>query len=61
MFREGWQRAIEEVVKFLWRSDSPSGYRDGFPGSSLLGQYWEILIRQMGALVRRAWRRFALS
>jgi len=25
------------VIKFWWRSGSPSGYRDCFPDSSLLG------------------------
>ena len=37
IFREGWQWAIEKLVKFRWRSGSPSGYRDCFPDSSLLG------------------------
>ena len=36
-FREGWQWAIEQLVKFWWRSGLPSGYRDCFPDSSLLG------------------------
>ena len=36
-FREGWQLANEQLIKFCWRSGSPSGYRDCFPDSSLLG------------------------
>ena len=36
-FREGWQWANEQMIKFWWRSGSPSGYRDSFPDSSLLG------------------------
>jgi len=35
IFTEGW--ADEETIKFWWRSRSPSGYRDCFPDSSLLG------------------------
>jgi len=27
----------EEMIKFWWQSGSPSGYRDGFPDSSVLG------------------------
>ena len=60
IFREGWQWAIEQTVKFWWRSGSPSGYRDCLR----IRHYWEIqkmvnehsfiLIRQMAALVRRA-------
>jgi len=37
IFREGWQWANEQTVKFWWRSGSLSGYRDCFPDSSLLG------------------------
>jgi len=37
IFTEGWQWAIEQMVKFWWRSGSMSGYRDCFPDSSLLG------------------------
>ena len=37
IFREGWQWANEQLIKFWWRSGSLSGYRDCFPGSSLLG------------------------
>ena len=63
IFREGWQWADEQIIKFLWRSGSPSGYRDCFPDWSLLGHTRKrltdinlllILIRQMAALVRRA-------
>jgi len=36
IFREGWHWAIEQMVKFWWRSGSPSGYRDCVPDSSLL-------------------------
>ena len=56
-FKVGQQWANEQVVKFWWRSGSPSGYRDCFPDSLL----WEIRkvvngrsSRQMAALVRRA-------
>jgi len=35
--REGWQWASEQTITFWWRSGSPSGYRDCFPDSSLLG------------------------
>jgi len=34
---EGWQWAKEEMVKFRWQSKSPSGHRDCFPDSSLMG------------------------
>ena len=37
IFREGWQWAIEQMVKFRWRSGSLSGYRGCFLDSSLLG------------------------
>jgi len=37
VFREGWQWASEHMIKFRWRAGSPSGYRDCFPDSSLLG------------------------
>jgi len=37
IFREGWQLASEQIVKFWWRFGSSSGYRDWFPDSSLLG------------------------
>ena len=37
LLREGWQWAVEHMIKFWWRSGSPSEYRDCFPGSSLLG------------------------
>jgi len=37
IFREGWQWAIEQMIKFRWWSGSPSGYRDCFPDLSLLG------------------------
>jgi len=37
IFRKGWQWANEQKIKFWWRSGSPSGYRDCFPDSSLLG------------------------
>jgi len=36
-FRECWQWANEQMIKFWWRYESPSGYRDCFPDSSLLG------------------------
>ena len=37
IFREGWQWANEQTIKFWWRSGSPSGYRYCFPDSSLFG------------------------
>jgi len=37
IFREGWQRASEQMIKVWCRSASPYGYRDCFPDSSLLG------------------------
>jgi len=37
IFGEVWQCAIEQTSKFWWRSGSPSGCRDCFPESSLLG------------------------
>jgi len=37
IFREGWQWASEQMIKFWWRSGSPSGYVDCFPDSSLSG------------------------
>ena len=37
IFIEGWQWANEQLIKFWWRSRSPSGYRDCFPDLSLLG------------------------
>ena len=37
IFREGWQWANEQMIKFWWLSGSPSGYGDCFPDSSLLG------------------------
>jgi len=36
-FRDGWQWASEQIVKFWRQSGSLSGYRDCFPDSSLLG------------------------
>jgi len=38
IFREGWQWDNEQMVKFWWRSGSPSRCRDCFPDS----HYWEI-------------------
>ena len=37
IFREGWQWANEQTIKFLWRSGSQPVYRDCFPDLSLLG------------------------
>jgi len=34
IFRESWQGASEQIIKFWWRSGSLSGYRDCFPDSS---------------------------
>jgi len=58
IFREDWQWASEQMIKFQWRSGSASGYRNVFR----IRHYWKIrkvvngliLIRQMAALVRRA-------
>jgi len=44
IFKEGWQRADEQMIKCWWRSISPSGYRDCFPDSSLLGDTINILV-----------------
>jgi len=38
IFREGWQWANEQMMKFLWRSGSPTGYRVVF----WIRHYWEI-------------------
>jgi len=60
IFREGCQWANEQIIKFRWRSGSPSRYRICFPASSLLGdtkvfmKVLVILIRQMVAVVRRS-------
>jgi len=35
---EGWQWARKQMVKFWWRSGSPSGYRIDFR----IRHYWEI-------------------
>jgi len=37
IFREDWQQANEQLIKFWGRCRSPSGYRDCFPDSILLG------------------------
>jgi len=37
IFTVGWHWAIEQMIKFWWRSESPSRYRDCFPHLSLLG------------------------
>jgi len=34
IFREDWQWANEQMIKFWWRAASPSGYKDCFPDSS---------------------------
>jgi len=50
---------LKKMIKFRWRSGSPSRYRIRFPDSSLLGdtkvftKVLVILIRQMVAVVRR--------
>jgi len=49
IFREGWQWASDQMIKFWWQSGSPSGYRDCFPDSSLLGDT-ESGINQLTAL-----------
>ena len=37
IFKEGWQWATEQTITFWWRCGSPSGHRDCFPDSSLMG------------------------
>jgi len=37
IFRESWQWAKEQIIKFWWQSGSPYGYRDCFPDLLLLG------------------------
>jgi len=44
IFREVWQWASEQTIKFGWRSGSPSGYGDCFPVSLLLGNYRKWLM-----------------
>ena len=57
IFREGWRWANEQTIEFWCRSGSPSGYRDSFPDSSLLGDTESassdlfILICQIAAVV----------
>jgi len=46
-FREGWQWAIEQVIKFWWWSGSLSGYRDCFPDLSLL--WYELTVLRNAA------------
>jgi len=51
---------LNTMIKFWWRSGSPSGYRDCFPDSSLVGEtesgsaaassHSFILIRQMAGM-----------
>ena len=38
IFRDGWQWASEQMVKFRWRYGSLCGYVDWFP----IRHYWEI-------------------
>jgi len=57
IFRECWQWANEQMIKFWWRSGSPSGYRDCFPELSLLGDTESVcshsftMIHQMAEVV----------
>ena len=57
IFRECWQWVNEQMIKFWWRSVSPSGYRDCLLDSSLLGDMESassrsfVLIRHMPAVV----------
>ena len=37
IFMKGSQWANEQVIKFQWRFESPFGYKDCFPDSTLLG------------------------
>jgi len=37
IFRESWQWASEQMVKFWWRFGSPFGYKDCFP----IRHYWQ--------------------
>jgi len=47
IFREGLQLANEQMVKFWWRSASPSGYWDCFPDSMLLGDRESLTALQL--------------
>jgi len=47
MFCEGWQWISEQLFKFWWRSGSPSGYRDCFPDSILLGDRESLTALQL--------------
>jgi len=45
IFKEGWQWANDQAIKFCWRSaPSSSGYRDCFPNSSVLEDTSDILV-----------------
>jgi len=37
IFRKGWQRANEQMIKVWWRSGSTSGFTDCFPDWTVLG------------------------
>jgi len=68
-FREDWQLANEQMIKFWWRSGSLSGHRDCFPDSSLLGDMesginWlrhYVTGPQQTATTDVPWWRYALS
>jgi len=40
IFREGWQRANEQIITFRWLFGSPSVYKDFFVFR--IRHYWEI-------------------
>jgi len=44
IFREGWQWADKQLIKFRWRSESPSVYRDCFPDSPLMGDTESVFV-----------------
>ena len=42
IFREGWQWASKQMIKFWWWPGSPSGCRNCFRDSSLFGRYGKL-------------------
>ena len=60
IFREGWQWASEQMIKFWWWSISPSGYRDCFLDSSLYGDT-ENGINRLRCAAQRSSARHALA
>ena len=60
IFREDWQWANEQMVRFWWRIGSPSGYRDCFPDSSLLGDT-ESGINRLHCMTLQCWAGTAIA